>query len=126
VPADDALAQENAQLREKLDALALDLARREGEAQAAAWTISELERRAVQAPPSAAPETDLEHKLAAALDELDALRQAVAQEHQQRLKAESGDELARARAEIQRQAALLEELGHHDQTSAGGLHSPGK
>jgi hypothetical protein len=124
--AEDALARENSLLREKLDALALDLARREGEAQAAAWSVAELERRVAQAPEGARPETELERSLAAALDELDALRQAVALEHSQRLQAESGEELARARAEIQRQAALLEELGHRDQASASGLHSPGK
>jgi hypothetical protein len=131
--ADDALARENARLRERLDSLALDLARREGEAQAAAWSVAELEAkleanepRVARAPGGARSEPELEPRLAAALDELDALRQAVAQEHSQRLKAESGEELARARAEIQRQAALLEELGHGDQTSAGGLHSPGK
>jgi hypothetical protein len=140
--ADDAVAQENLQLRQKLDALALDLAHREGEAQAAAWTLAELERRVAEAstraeasPPAApsggpAPATpaagDLGHRLAAALDELDVLRQAVAQEHAQRLRAESGEELERAKAEIQRQAALLEQLGHGDRTEGPGLHPSGK
>jgi hypothetical protein len=44
-PADDGLSEENARLRELLDALALDVARREAEARAAAWTVSELEHR---------------------------------------------------------------------------------
>lgn len=39
------VVEENARLRAQLDALALDLARREGDAQAAAWSIAELERR---------------------------------------------------------------------------------
>ncbi len=136
-PADDALAQENLQLRERLDALALELARREGEAQASAWSVSELERQLAQASerasvPSAMPSSaarvasdEVSRQLAAALDELDVLRQAVAQEHAQRVRAESGEELARARAEIDRQAALLEKLGHREQ-SEGGLHPPGK
>jgi len=36
---------ENARLRELLDTMALDVARREAEARATAWTVSELERR---------------------------------------------------------------------------------
>ncbi len=76
-------------LRERLDALALDLARREGEAQAAAWTIAELERRLAAGPASAEGGTNEQQKLAAALDELDALRRAFAQEHEQRVRAEA-------------------------------------
>jgi hypothetical protein len=132
---EDAMAQENLLLRQKLDALALELAHREGEAQAAAWSVAELERRVAQAsaPATVAPSLpasgDLEHRLAATLDELDVLRQAVAQEHAQRLRVESGEELARARAEIQRQAALLEQLGHGDRPEGpggAGLHPSGK
>jgi hypothetical protein len=104
--------EENAQLRERLDALALELARREGEAQATAWTIAELERRASQpAPGAVAAPHDLDRRLAAALDELDALRSALSQEHEARARIESGEELVRARAEIQRLTALLEQLG---------------
>ena len=44
VPSEGPVADDSA-LRERLDALALELARREGEAQAAGWTIAELERR---------------------------------------------------------------------------------
>jgi hypothetical protein len=111
-----ALTEENALLRERLDALALELARREGEAQATAWTVAELERRAsgLPAPPPPSPpgpSQELEHRLAAALDELDVLRRALAQEHEMRMRAESGEELVRARAEIQRLTALLEQLG---------------
>ena len=115
-----ALDRRQRRLREQLDALALELARREGEAQASAWTIAELERSCAAAgrcdrrrgrirrrrPAGSAAEP-----LAAALDELDALRRALAQEHEARVRAESGEELVRARAEIQRQAALLAQLG---------------
>ena len=131
-PRDDAseavvatLTRENAVLREKLDALALELARREGEAQASAWSVAELERRLAHgaAPAPAAPTAspgpagDLQRRLGEALDELDALRKALSQEHDARARAESGEELTRARAEIQRQAALLEQLGQKLQAS---------
>jgi hypothetical protein len=43
-----AASEENARLREQLNRMALDIARREGEAQAAAWTVAELERRLAQ------------------------------------------------------------------------------
>ncbi|MBV9948895.1 MAG: hypothetical protein JOZ69_18750, partial [Myxococcales bacterium] len=120
----DALVTENARLRQRLDALALDLARREGEAQASAWAIAELERRledrseAPRVPlstpgrPPAAPAVTggPDPELATVLEELDILRRALAQEHAARLQAESGEELARARKEIARQAELLAEL----------------
>jgi len=115
----EALAEQNAQLRQKLDALALDLARREGEAQASAWTIAELNQRLkiasdrTAAPPTAAPaagDAPSGGELASALDELDVLRRALMKEHEARVRAESGEELSRARAEIQRQAVLLEQL----------------
>jgi hypothetical protein len=92
-------------LRERLDALALELARREGEAQAAAWKVAELERRlaAATAPTATSASgvagegprhsnesgTHEQQQLAAALDELDALRRAFAQEHEQRVRAEA-------------------------------------
>ena len=112
-----ALTAENAQLHRRLDALALELARRQGESQATAWTIAELERKLAagvpSAPAAAAPKdaSAMPSRLAAALDELDALRHALAQEHDARTRAESGEELTLARAEIARQAALLEQLG---------------
>jgi hypothetical protein len=113
-----ALTVENAQLRQRLDGLALELARREGEAQATAWSIAELERKLAQAasspaPPSSVPPAaaDAGPRLAAALDELDALRHALTQEHEARARAESGEELVRAREELSRQAELLEQLG---------------
>ena len=85
-----ALAEENARLRERLDALALDLARREGEAQAAAWSIAELERRLEPSSDRAGlHDAGGENRLAAALDELDALRKALVQEHEARARAES-------------------------------------
>ncbi len=123
--------EEVARLRRKLDDLALEVARREGELVAQAWRITELENekarlvaaRAAQASaPSPAPapargaspaagrSTDLEGELARTRDELDALRQALTQEHSARIAAESGEELSRARAELARQAALLEQI----------------
>jgi hypothetical protein len=109
----DALAEENGRLKTKLDALALELARREGDVQASAWKVAELERRLGQvsgSPPEAPRAQDQDGRLLETLEELDALRQAMAQEHTARVRAESSEELALAKAEIQRQAALLEEL----------------
>lgn len=85
-----ALAEENARLRERLDTLALELARHEGEAQAGAWTIAELQRRLDQpAPePHVPPTDDAKQKLAEVLDEVDALRKALVQEHDARVRAE--------------------------------------
>jgi hypothetical protein len=120
-------------LRKKLDALALDVARRQGELVAQAWRITELENDkarllaasrgtapspAVVARPDPAREpaaeggriADLERDLARTRDEIDALRQALTQEHAARVAAESGEELSRARAELARQAALLEQM----------------
>jgi len=98
----DARDEENARLRERLDALALDLARREGEGQAAVWKIAELERRLARTAgvPEGAPEPG--SRLAAALDEVDALRRALVQEHDARVRAESERE---PRAEEARAAA---------------------
>ncbi len=79
-------------LRRRLDALALDLARREGDAQAAAWSIQELERRLERAGGAGATGSPVAPDPAprlARLDELEALRLALAQEHEARLRAES-------------------------------------
>jgi hypothetical protein len=128
--------EEVVRLRRKLDDLALQVARREGELVAQAWRITELENekarlavslereaaaaaaaRAAPPPPpkarvlSAPGQTpDLEGELARTRDEIDALRQALTQEHAARIAAESGEELSRARAELARQAALLEQM----------------
>jgi hypothetical protein len=53
--------------------------------------------------------------LSAALDELDTLRKAFVQEHEARVRAESGEELARARVEIERQAVLLNQLANQSE-----------
>lgn len=131
-------------LRAKLDALALDAARREGELVARGWRIAELEqqlaRRAVGAPeraqgtvhvdPAALADDgsrarSLESELGRAQDELDALRQALAQEHGARLAAESGEELARARAQLQEQTVLLRQLEERlRELSPGAPSSP--
>ncbi len=119
------LREEGARLARKLDELAADAARREGELVAQAWRITELERDLVRAreeaargastnggaQQAAAPDAAAgAAALAAALDELDALRQALAQEHAAKVAVESGDALVKARAELQRQSALLEQL----------------
>lgn len=130
-----ASTEEIASLRSKLDALASEIARREGELEARGWRITELEnllqrklddaaaaRAAMSAataptqqpskelPHQAQPASDLVSKLARAEDELDALRKALTQEHSARVAAESGEELTRARAELARQATLLEQV----------------
>jgi hypothetical protein len=122
--------EEVARLRRKLDDLALQVARREGELVAQAWRITELEndkarlaasleREAAAAaalanrpapPKAAAPTADLGGELARTRDELDALRQALTQEHAARVAAESGEELSRVRAELARHAVLLEQM----------------
>jgi chromosome segregation ATPase len=79
---DPALEQEVERLRGKLDELAGEVARREGELTARAWRITELENE------RARPE--LASELARAQNELDALRQALAQEHAARVAAETG------------------------------------
>jgi hypothetical protein len=81
----------------RLDAMALDLARRESAAQAAAWENEELQRRlaiaerAAGATPASPGGDDPSRptRLTAALDELDALRLALRQEHDARVRAES-------------------------------------
>jgi hypothetical protein len=109
----DQLRADNLALRSKLDALALEVARREGEITSRGWRITELEQ--VMAQPVVGGQGSAERAVQPAVvgrlqDELDALRQALTQEHAARLRAESGEELARARAEVARQAALIEQL----------------
>lgn len=119
-------AEELVRLRRKADELALEVARRESELVARDWRLHEVraaERAAEEAvrgpvtlpsrPPSSGGEGEvaLAEALARAEDEVAALRQALAQEHAARLAAESGEELERVRAEVARQAVLLEQLG---------------
>ncbi len=139
VPAAQVSEAAEEDLRRKLDALATELARREGDTQASAWRIAELEQEVAAArsvePPAFVPATvppppgghaagDLERQLASARDEVDVLKQALAQEHEARKRIETGDELARARAELQRQATLIEQLSREldarDRTGAPG------
>ena len=133
----DRLRTENAELRQKLDAAALEVARREAEMTTSAWRVQELEQTVARLedeqseltmtipPPAfvnlereANDATVLATRLAAIEDELDMVRQALAQEHAARLHAESGEALREARADLARQAALLEtlsrELEAHD------------
>ncbi|WP_394842600.1 hypothetical protein LZC95_36720 [Pendulispora brunnea] len=100
------VARENADWSAKLDEMAVDAARREGELHARTWRIAELEGELTR---NSYRAIDLE-RLTRLEDELDILRRAISQEHDARLRAESGEELTRARAELQRQAVLLEQL----------------
>jgi len=125
----DVLAEENAVLRAKLDALALEVARREGELQSRTWRIEELEGELARAaarpspplpPPMPAPPprpagpdpgvAEAVMRAERAEEELDFLRRALAQEHEARVRSESNQELETARAELQRQAVLIEQL----------------
>jgi hypothetical protein len=93
------------ELRRRLDTLARTSAELASELEAARWRISELSRAR-----PATPSTEAESASAGPLTELDALRQALAQEHAARVRAESGEELRLARAELERQAVLLAQL----------------
>ena len=114
-------AGETARLKKKLDDLALEVARREGELVSRGWRIAELEAERTReggAPAAAAAPIEkardrareLEGELSRTQEELDALRQALTQEHTARVAAETGEELLRARAELAQQAALLEQM----------------
>ncbi len=142
-PAEPAVApellQENEELRKKLDALALVAARQRSELEASAWRAGELERalleahrRVAQSAPSpvtppaevavaeAAGDEPPEHaELSSLREELSVLRQALAQEHAERRRAESGEELEHARAELERQAVLIAELSKEDSLTPG-------
>lgn len=106
---EQAPVQEDTGLKEKLDGLALELARRHGELEAARWRISELEQRLV-VPPAPKSETT---------KEIDILRVALAQEHEARTTAESGEALTQARTELQRQAVLIDQLSRDPPRSSG-------
>jgi hypothetical protein len=82
------------EVRDKIDALALELARRHSELEASKWRVAELERKLAATAPN---------------DQVEVLRQALAQEHEARVHAESGQALEQARAELQKQAVLLEQ-----------------
>jgi hypothetical protein len=97
-----------AELRRKLDELALDIARREGELVARGWRITELENENARLSKSSGGGASAGAR--GVEDELDALRQALAQEHAARVAAESGEELARVRSELAQHAALLEQI----------------
>lgn len=104
-------AEEMGRLRKKLDELALEIAKRDGELVAQAWRIEELEGASGSQPQQDAVVPAVTgDALARAQDEIDALRQALTQEHAARLAAESGEELVRARAELAQKAALLEQI----------------
>ncbi len=98
--------EDHDRLKKKLDELATDVARRDGELVAQGWRITELENENKKLSRNDGTNDDL----AKARDELDALRQALTQEHAARVRAESGEELVRARAELAQQAVLLEQM----------------
>jgi hypothetical protein len=122
----------NDELRAKLDALAMDLAHREGQRVESGWRISELEQQVARleqlqseatptlAPPPMPPpmpdaggssaDPDQAERVLDLQNEIDALRQAFAQEHEARVRAESGEDLSKAHAELARQATLVEQL----------------
>ncbi len=87
-----------AELEKKLDLAAMEAARRQSELEARAWRIAELETRLGQQPGRPVE------------SEVDALRQALTQEHAARIAAESGEALLEARRELERQSALLHQL----------------
>jgi DNA repair exonuclease SbcCD ATPase subunit len=129
---------ENEELRQKLDGASLEIARREAEITTTSWRIQELEEQVkrledeqseltMTIPPpgflnlerEANDVTVLTQRLTSAEDELDLLRQALAQEHDARVRAESGETLERARAEAARQAALVDELTRQIEAQGG-------
>jgi hypothetical protein len=144
-----ALLDENGRLKRQLDALAIDLARREADAHASGWTVAELERRLIdlqsrwaereqkplegsqEADAVKAPSVDVAADdrdsgaavsgapLSRALDELDALRRALAQEHEARVRVESGAALAQARSDIERLTVLLEQHAARERGTSG-------
>jgi len=119
--------EENVRLRQQLDTLALDLARREADAQGAAWTVAELERRLAeraQAATRAEGSGDTKLALSQALDEVDALRRALAQEHAARVQVESGAALAQARREIEQLTVLLEQQASAQRAGADAGTGP--
>jgi hypothetical protein len=94
----------------KLDALALEVARREGELTARGWRIVELENEVARLKARAEMEPSENGDAARLREELEALRQALTQEHAARVAAESGEELSRVRSELARQTALLDQM----------------
>lgn len=117
-PENPTLRDENARLRRQLDALAVDLARREADAHASGWTVTELERRLAELERQSAPVSP-GAALSQALDEVDVLRRALAQEHEARVRVESGAALAQARADIERLTVLLEQQAAREWGGSG-------
>ena len=106
-----------AKLREQLDRLAADAARREAELQSASWRAQQLETALAEAhrpePPSSAV-AELERALFSAQSELDALRRSLQQEHAARERLEqaagSSEAVAEAQSELQQGAVLAASL----------------
>lgn len=101
-----------AELRARLDELAAECARREGELEARAWRIQELELERALPPSEPLPTAD-EAALRAENERLEAelfaLRQGFVQEHEARLAADA-HALAKLQGELQEKIARIEEL----------------
>lgn len=106
----DVAREESQALTQKLDALALELARRTSELEAERWRAAELEGKLSRArassggrgaAPSETPGTG------EGAGELEALRAALAQEHAARVRAESGEALREAHRRLAEQDVLL-------------------
>ncbi len=95
--------------RARTEQLARDAARREAALQTSSWRIAELEKLGAEGESEGETRVRLE-------GELDALRRALAQEHarvealERTLSASDQDELARARARLEEQAAMIAQL----------------
>jgi hypothetical protein len=136
-----AAVKEAGELRERLEHLALELARREADVQTTAWRVAEWEQRARMledelrgrgqgsspAPPEpvGAPEPPVgAPEMIRLSEEIDVLRKALAQEHEARAAAESGDALRAAREALARQSVLLEQLSQQLASARGAGAGP--
>jgi hypothetical protein len=101
-------------LAQKLDAMSLELARYEGELLARDWRIAELEQSLAIADAgiaAAASEPQSRGRAVGELEaEVDTLRRALAQEHDARKRAESGQGADDLRAALAEKMALIEQL----------------
>ena len=95
VPPNTTDPDEVVRLRRKIDELALEIARRDGELLAQHWRLQEIEHTTKG--PSTAPDASAK-ELDGVRHELDALRQALTQEHAARIAAESAIEELRGPA----------------------------
>jgi predicted RNase H-like nuclease (RuvC/YqgF family) len=115
----------DAELQAKVEAMALEIARYEGELLARDWRIAELEQSlaiaesaAMLSTPPPPPEktqaarpAGAENKRITELEaEIDTLRRALAQEHEEKKRVESGQGVDELRAALAEKMALIEQL----------------